>query len=81
MDHVMVTAGQPHSGRLADMDYAHTREVLDEHLIPTLEVAHNAAGFVDTPLSASLLVDQLDKRRSQLRVTLPIGPSGGLTSS
>ena len=32
-----------------------------------------AAGFVDTPLSASLLGDQLDARREQLRSTLPIG--------
>lgn len=32
-----------------------------------------AAGFVDTPLSASLLGDQLDNRRQQLRDTLPIG--------
>jgi NAD(P)-dependent dehydrogenase (short-subunit alcohol dehydrogenase family) len=32
-----------------------------------------AAGFVDTPLSASLLGDQLDERREQLRATLPIG--------
>jgi NAD(P)-dependent dehydrogenase (short-subunit alcohol dehydrogenase family) len=32
-----------------------------------------AAGFVDTPLSASLLGDQLDARRDQLRTTLPIG--------
>ena len=32
-----------------------------------------AAGFVDTPLSASLLGDQLDQRRDQLRDTLPIG--------
>jgi NAD(P)-dependent dehydrogenase (short-subunit alcohol dehydrogenase family) len=32
-----------------------------------------AAGFVDTPLSASLLGDQLDARRDQLRATLPIG--------
>jgi NAD(P)-dependent dehydrogenase (short-subunit alcohol dehydrogenase family) len=32
-----------------------------------------AAGFVDTPLSASLLGDQLEARRSQLRATLPIG--------
>jgi NAD(P)-dependent dehydrogenase (short-subunit alcohol dehydrogenase family) len=32
-----------------------------------------AAGFVDTPLSASLLGDQLDERRDQLRATLPIG--------
>jgi NAD(P)-dependent dehydrogenase (short-subunit alcohol dehydrogenase family) len=38
-----------------------------------------AAGFVDTPLSAALLGDQLDARREQLRTTLPIrrvvGPS------
>lgn len=32
-----------------------------------------AAGFVDTPLSAELLGDQLDARREQLRATLPIG--------
>ena len=32
-----------------------------------------AAGFVDTPLSAELLGDQLDERREQLRKTLPIG--------
>jgi NAD(P)-dependent dehydrogenase (short-subunit alcohol dehydrogenase family) len=31
-----------------------------------------AAGFVDTPLSASLLGNQLDARREQLRATLPI---------
>jgi NAD(P)-dependent dehydrogenase (short-subunit alcohol dehydrogenase family) len=31
-----------------------------------------AAGFVDTPLSASLLGDDLEKRRTQLRATLPI---------
>jgi len=31
-----------------------------------------AAGFVDTPLSASLLGDELDNRRNQLRATLPI---------
>ncbi len=32
-----------------------------------------AAGFVDTPLSARLLGDDLDARRAQLRATLPIG--------
>jgi NAD(P)-dependent dehydrogenase (short-subunit alcohol dehydrogenase family) len=31
-----------------------------------------AAGFVDTPLSATLLGDALDARREQLRTTLPI---------
>jgi NAD(P)-dependent dehydrogenase (short-subunit alcohol dehydrogenase family) len=39
-----------------------------------------AAGFVDTPLSASLLGDELENRRNQLRATLPIrrvvGPAG-----
>ena len=128
IDHVMVTAGRPHYGRLADMDYAQTRQALDEHLVLTLEVARHsagkmrprgtllfmggtggrrpglglaimstvtvampalianlalelapirvnliAAGFVDTPLSASLLGDELDKRRNELRATLPIG--------
>jgi NAD(P)-dependent dehydrogenase (short-subunit alcohol dehydrogenase family) len=128
IDHVMVTAGRPHYGRLADMDYAQTRQTLDEHLMLTIEVARHApgkvrpggtlifmggtggrrpglglaivatvtvalpalianlalelapirvnliaAGFVDTPLSASLLGDQLEDRRSQLRSTLPIG--------
>jgi NAD(P)-dependent dehydrogenase (short-subunit alcohol dehydrogenase family) len=32
-----------------------------------------AAGFVDTPLSASLLGDKLEERRDELRKTLPIG--------
>jgi NAD(P)-dependent dehydrogenase (short-subunit alcohol dehydrogenase family) len=32
-----------------------------------------AAGFVDTPLSAELLGDQLENRRNQLRDNLPIG--------
>jgi len=32
-----------------------------------------AAGFVDTPLSASLLGDHLDERRDELRRKLPIG--------
>jgi NAD(P)-dependent dehydrogenase (short-subunit alcohol dehydrogenase family) len=32
-----------------------------------------AAGFVDTPLSATLLGDQLEQRRQELRDTLPIG--------
>lgn len=32
-----------------------------------------APGFVDTPLSASLLGEELDARREELRATLPIG--------
>ena len=127
IDHVMVTAGRPYYGRLADMDFAQVRRVLDADFLLPLQVARNAAhkirpggtllfmggtgsrrpgmglsvtagltaalpaltanlalelapvrvnliaaGFVDTPLSASLLGDELDKRRDQLRATLPI---------
>jgi NAD(P)-dependent dehydrogenase (short-subunit alcohol dehydrogenase family) len=125
IDHVMVTAGGPHYGRLVDMSFAEARHALDEHILTLLEVARIAAakvrpggtllfmggtggrrpglgmvsvataalpaltanlalelapvrvnliaaGFVDTPLSASLLGDRLDARREQLRATLPI---------
>ncbi len=128
IDHVMVTAGRPYYGRLADMDFAKIRDLISEHLLLALYVARSAAnkmrpggtlilmggtggrrpaigmsiagtvtaalpaltanlaleiapvrvnliaaGFVDTPLSAELLGDQLEKRRNQLRSTLPIG--------
>jgi NAD(P)-dependent dehydrogenase (short-subunit alcohol dehydrogenase family) len=127
IDHVMVTAGQPHYGGLLEMDIEQARSALDTHLLLMLQVARNAAlkvrpggtllfmggvggrrtriglgivstvtaalpaltaslalelapvrvnliaaGFVDTPLSASLLGDDLDNRRNQLRATLPI---------
>jgi NAD(P)-dependent dehydrogenase (short-subunit alcohol dehydrogenase family) len=128
IDHVMVTAGRPYYGRLADMDFAKIRDLIGEHLLQALYVARYAAnkvrpggtlifmggtggrrpavgmsitgamtaalpaltanlaleiapvrvnliaaGFVDTPLSASLLGDELENRRNQLRATLPIG--------
>jgi NAD(P)-dependent dehydrogenase (short-subunit alcohol dehydrogenase family) len=127
IDHVMVTAGGPHYGRLLDMNIEDARRTLDAHPMLMLEVARNAvhkvraggtlvfmggtggkrpslglgivpavtaalpaltaslalelapirvnliaAGFVDTPLSASLLGDELENRRNQLRTTLPI---------
>src|SRR5262249_36096783 len=127
IDHLMLTAGRPHYGRLIDMDATHARRALDEHLLLVVQVARNAAGtvrpggtllfmvgtagrrpavgigmastitgafpalaanlalelapvrvnliaagFVDTPLSASLLGDQLENRRNELRATLPI---------
>ena len=127
IDHVMVTAGGPHYGRMVDMDFAQAQRALDEKLLLTLQVARNAAhkvrpggtllfiggtgarrpgigwgiaatitaampvlianlalelapvrvnliaaGFVDTPLSASLLGDDLENRRNHLRATLPI---------
>ena len=128
IDHVMVTAGGPHYGRLADMELAQASRAFDEHLMLVLQVAREAAGkvkpggtllfmggtgarrpgvglgiastvtaalpalianlalefapvrvnliapgFVDTSLSASLLGDDLERRRNQLRATLPIG--------
>ena len=127
IDHVMVTAGRPHYGRIVDMDFAQARRALDEHLMLTIQVARHAVnrvrpggtlifmsgtgarrpgigrgilstvsaalpalvaslaielapvrvnliapGFVDTPLSASLLGDELDNRRNELRAKLPI---------
>ena len=127
IDHVMVTAGSPHYGRLLETDFEQARRDLDTHLLQMLEVARNAArkvrpggtlvfmggtggrrqsigmgmvptvtaalpaltaslalelapvrvnliaaGFVDTPLSATLLGDELENRRKQLRETLPI---------
>ena len=128
IDHVLVTAGRPHYGRLIDLDFEQARRALDEHILLMIQVARNAhnkvrpggtllfvggtgarrpvvglgmvstvtaalpvltanlalelapvrvnliaPGFVDTPLSASLLGDQLEARRNQLRAELPIG--------
>jgi NAD(P)-dependent dehydrogenase (short-subunit alcohol dehydrogenase family) len=44
IDHVMVTAGRPHYGRLVDADFAEVRGALDEELLLVLRVARNAAG-------------------------------------
>jgi len=43
IDHVMVTAGRPHYGRLLDMDLEDARRAFDAHLLLTLRVARNAA--------------------------------------
>jgi len=126
VNHVMVTAGRPHYGRIADMTSEQLRIGVSDHIVQALEVARHAPdhvvpggslvlmsgtggrrahagslvtavtaampaltgrlalelapvrvnliapGFVDTPLSADLLGDQLDTRRDELRATLPI---------
>ena len=41
--------------------------------VAPLRVNLIAAGFVDTPLSASVLGDDLEARRQELRETLPVG--------
>src|SRR6266566_810742 len=43
IDHVMVTAGQPHYARLIDLDLEQARLALDSHLLLMLQVARNAA--------------------------------------
>jgi Enoyl-(Acyl carrier protein) reductase len=50
-------------------DFLHNNLALE---VAPVRVNLIAAGFVDTPLSAELLDDQLEKRRNQLRTTLPI---------
>src|SRR5215831_16683254 len=46
IDHVMVTAGRPYYGRLADMDFAVIRDVIGEHMLLALYVARNAVSKV-----------------------------------
>lgn len=73
IDHVMVAAGRPQYERLMDMDFEQTRRTLDAHLLLVLQVARNAAPKVRPGgTSASLLGDELENRRNQLRATLPI---------
>jgi NADP-dependent 3-hydroxy acid dehydrogenase YdfG len=46
IDHVMVTAGRPYYGRLADMDFAKVPGLIGEHLLLALYVARSAANKV-----------------------------------
>ena len=70
----------------ADIDFAEGRRAMDEHVWLPLRLGQHAVtavrpggsltfvtGSVDTPLSASLLGGELEKRREQLRAKLPIG--------
>ena len=46
IDHVMVTAGRPYYGRLADMDFTKIPDLIGEHLLQALYVARNAVNKV-----------------------------------
>ena len=70
------TAGRPGPGLSLEAANAAALPALIANLaleIAPIRVNLIAAGFVDSPLSASLLGSDLDKRRAQLRATLPIG--------
>jgi NADP-dependent 3-hydroxy acid dehydrogenase YdfG len=43
IDHVMVTAGQPHYGRLIDMGFDQARRAFDQHILLMIQVARNAS--------------------------------------
>jgi NAD(P)-dependent dehydrogenase (short-subunit alcohol dehydrogenase family) len=67
--------GQPTVGSGAELTVAAAAPALIANLaleLAPVRVNLIAAGFIDTPLSASLLGNDLEKRRDQLRATLPI---------
>ena len=73
---ISAEAGQPSVGSGAVAIVAAALPVLTASLaleLAPLRVNLIGAGFVDTPLSASLLGSDLEKRRDQLRAALPIG--------
>jgi NAD(P)-dependent dehydrogenase (short-subunit alcohol dehydrogenase family) len=68
--------GRPALGSGAELTVAAAVPALIANLaleLAPVRVNLIAAGFIDTPLSASLLGGDLEKRRDQLRATLPIG--------
>ena len=65
----MVTAGRPHYGRLADMDYEQIRSALDERLMQTIEVTRNAAGKV-RPGGTLVFMSAIEGRRPGAGLTI-----------
>jgi NAD(P)-dependent dehydrogenase (short-subunit alcohol dehydrogenase family) len=66
---------RPGAELAVESSISHALEALIPNLaleIAPLRANLIAAGFVDTPLSASLLGDELERRRDHLRATLPI---------
>src|ERR1700734_3766713 len=69
IDHVMVTAGRPYYGRLADMDFAKIRDLIGEHLLQALYVARNAANKV-RPGGTLIFVGGTGGRRPALGMSI-----------
>ena len=62
IDHVMVTAGRPYYGRLADMDFAKIRDLIGAHLVQALYVARNAANRVRPGGTLIFIVSGAERR-------------------
>ncbi|AKV04148.1 short-chain dehydrogenase/reductase SDR [Labilithrix luteola] len=69
VDHVMVTAGRPSYGRLADMDLAEIRAALEDHLLVALLVGRAAIGKV-RPGGSLLFMGGTGARRPGLGLVL-----------
>ena len=69
IDHVMVTAGRPYYGRLADMDFAKIRDLIGEHLSLALYVARYAANKV-RPGGALIFMGGTGGRRPALGMSI-----------
>ena len=69
IDHVMVTAGRPYYGRLAEMDFAKLRDLIGEHLLLALHVARNAASKV-RPGGTLILMGGTGARRPAIGLSI-----------
>jgi NAD(P)-dependent dehydrogenase (short-subunit alcohol dehydrogenase family) len=68
IDHVMVTAGAPHYGRVLELDYDEARQAIGEHMLLAIEVARNAAGKV-RPGGTLVLMGGTGGRRIEVGIT------------
>jgi NAD(P)-dependent dehydrogenase (short-subunit alcohol dehydrogenase family) len=68
IDHVMVTAGAPHYGRMLEMDYDQTRQAISEHVLLVIEIARNAVGKVQ-PGGTLVLMGGTGGRRIEVGIT------------
>jgi NAD(P)-dependent dehydrogenase (short-subunit alcohol dehydrogenase family) len=69
IDHVMVTAGRPTYGRVAEMELPALRTALEEHLLTALLVARHAAGKMK-PGGSLLFVGGTGARRPRVGLVL-----------
>src|SRR5262249_12714551 len=67
VDHIMVTAGRPHYGRILDLDLADAGKALGEHILMMLQVARNSVGKV-RPGGALLFMGGTGGRRPAIGI-------------